>query len=770
MTKKNLLRSAALACAAMMCLCVMLAGCKKKTEVTLQSIAVTTPPTKTTYVVDETFNTAGMVVTASYSDKSSKPVTVTSAMLDYDFKTAGTKTVTISYTEKGKTATTTVSGITVTDKGTSDPDKSVSVDGQNGTMTAGKAEAVSFDLTTTGIENGSYGATVANLPAGVTVKDDVLIRDGEGILILEGDGSQTAGSTATLTLTIDGAVSGTFTLVILSADAKSVTVSEQTSTMTAGAAGTAHFNVTTINIADGSYEATVANLPAGVTVQGNVVIAGNSGNLLLEGDGSQTEGATATLTLTIDGTVSKAFTLTVSSSTAKSVSVGAQVGTLEAKTPGTVTFPITAANIADNTYTATVTGRPSGVTFTDTEITITSGSGTLIIGGNTFTNAGTYWLNLTLDDITSASFPLAILPPPFAGAGTIGSPYQIGTLAELQEMRTRVNNNANSGHYRTAHYEQTAAITLSGTWTPIGTTSTNSFNGVYDGGDYVISNMNITGSSDERGLFGYVNHADAVIKNVRMTNVNISGDSRVGGVVGYLLAGTVEYCRVSGGSISGTTNIGGVAGSVLYSATVQNCYVSGVSITGSGNAVGGVAGYNTGTVQNCYSTANVTGDRFAGGVAGYVDTYGTVEYCYATGAITATYDNAGGIVGINEGTINRCVALNPSVTSAFGADRIGRVAGSDYGTMTSNYARSSGMTLTYGGTAYTPTVTTAVHDGKDGLDVSAADTHGSASNVWWRPAAQFGTMQWSATTWSFGSNRLPILQGFDGDTQNPTVE
>ncbi|MEG1543468.1 MAG: hypothetical protein RR382_02935 [Tannerellaceae bacterium] len=34
----------------------------------LKSIAVTTPPTKTTYVKDEAFAVAGMVVTATYTD------------------------------------------------------------------------------------------------------------------------------------------------------------------------------------------------------------------------------------------------------------------------------------------------------------------------------------------------------------------------------------------------------------------------------------------------------------------------------------------------------------------------------------------------------------------------------------------------------------------------------------------------------------------------------------------------------------------------------
>ena len=75
--------------------------------VVLEGIAVTAQPTKTTYTVGESFNPAGMVVTASYSDESTKAVTG----YTYDtaaFTTAGSKTVTITYTEGEVTKTATV--------------------------------------------------------------------------------------------------------------------------------------------------------------------------------------------------------------------------------------------------------------------------------------------------------------------------------------------------------------------------------------------------------------------------------------------------------------------------------------------------------------------------------------------------------------------------------------------------------------------------------------------------------------------------------------
>jgi ketosteroid isomerase-like protein len=72
---------------------------------TLVSIAVTTPPTKTVYNLNETLNTAGMVVTATYSDGSTAAVTGYT-LSGFSSTTAGQKTVTVTY--EGKTATFTV--------------------------------------------------------------------------------------------------------------------------------------------------------------------------------------------------------------------------------------------------------------------------------------------------------------------------------------------------------------------------------------------------------------------------------------------------------------------------------------------------------------------------------------------------------------------------------------------------------------------------------------------------------------------------------------
>ena len=83
-------------------------SCKQPEEVTLSSIAVTTQPTKTSYTVGETLDTTGMVVTATYSDATTKDVTSSVKTSGFDSSAVVTsQEVTVSYTEGDVTKTAT---------------------------------------------------------------------------------------------------------------------------------------------------------------------------------------------------------------------------------------------------------------------------------------------------------------------------------------------------------------------------------------------------------------------------------------------------------------------------------------------------------------------------------------------------------------------------------------------------------------------------------------------------------------------------------------
>jgi predicted CoA-binding protein len=104
---------------------------------TLSSIAITTQPAKTTYTVGELLDTAGMIVTATYSDDSTAPVTdyTTSPVNGAALSTVGSQTVTVSHTEGSVTQTATFvvtvfRGLMSIQPGSDDPVLTVSADPQ----------------------------------------------------------------------------------------------------------------------------------------------------------------------------------------------------------------------------------------------------------------------------------------------------------------------------------------------------------------------------------------------------------------------------------------------------------------------------------------------------------------------------------------------------------------------------------------------------------------------------------------------------------------
>lgn len=85
----------------------------------LTAISVTANPTKTTYEYGDTLATAGMVVTASYSDSKTAAVSGYSCS-PTTFSTVGNQVVTVSYTENGVTQTATFN-VTVNRKSVAKP-------------------------------------------------------------------------------------------------------------------------------------------------------------------------------------------------------------------------------------------------------------------------------------------------------------------------------------------------------------------------------------------------------------------------------------------------------------------------------------------------------------------------------------------------------------------------------------------------------------------------------------------------------------------------
>jgi hypothetical protein len=174
------------------------------------------------------------------------------------------------------------------------------------------------------------------------------------------------------------------------------------------------------------------------------------------------------------------------------------------------------------------------------------------------------------------------------------------------------------------------------------------FFGVFDGNGHVISSLTIDAmTQDNIGLFGYVG---GQIKNLGVTNVNITGRNCVGGLVGWN-EGTITACYATGSvNGAGVENwyIGGLVG-LNFFGTLTNCYAAG-SVSGTDSTgVGGLVGDNElGTLTNCYSTGAVSGYGGVGGLAGW-NSYGSLISCYATGSVSGNSFDVGGLVGYSAG-------------------------------------------------------------------------------------------------------------------------
>ena len=119
---------------------------------TLSSIAVTTNPTKMTYTAGEDFDPAGMVVTATYSDNTTAPVTGYTLSGDKDLA-AGSRTITISYTEGGVNKTTT---LTVTVNQASQPDEPTGNPTKVTTLEDGNYVIVANNMAMTNVVHNGY--------------------------------------------------------------------------------------------------------------------------------------------------------------------------------------------------------------------------------------------------------------------------------------------------------------------------------------------------------------------------------------------------------------------------------------------------------------------------------------------------------------------------------------------------------------------------------------------------------------------------------------
>lgn len=303
-------------------------------------------------------------------------------------------------------------------------------------------------------------------------------------------------------------------------------------------------------------------------------------------------------------------------------------------------------------------------------------------------------------------------------------------------------------------------------WNPIGTSNEN-FEAIFDGNSFIISQLLINRTTEYTALFAAANFLSEV-RNLRVEIKFISGTRYTAGLLGFT-DGKVINCSVSGDIQSGQD--GGLLVGLFDEGEIENCFTEG-SINSNSNGIGGLVGSignsNSGDVtslKNSYSTAIVNGNRFVGGLVGFVGrgTH-TISNSYAQGSVTATSSEVGGLVGYTDSgstVIENCYASGNVVSSS---SDIGGLVGEFRGTLVSSYSTGSVVgSSTVGGligrnlgsiasSNYWNTQTSNLATSSGGTGLTTSEFQGQTSN-------DGIYITWSSDAWDFGtSSQYPVLK------------
>ena len=195
------------------------------------------------------------------------------------------------------------------------------------------------------------------------------------------------------------------------------------------------------------------------------------------------------------------------------------------------------------------------------------------------------------------------------GQGTPESPYLISTADQLKEIKDDMD----------VHYKLVNDIEITTQWSYIGS-SLLAFTGTLDG-NYNQITLNIQNNTSTNTALFYQIGEHGIVKNLGVkidkNTTNIQSGIQ-GGTIALKNSGIIEKCFSEGA----------ISQQIDHSSPLTS-------------GLGGIVGYNapTGTVNNCYSSVSLKN--------------------------TAVNEaGIGGIVGLNEGTVDHCIALNPQIESS----------------------------------------------------------------------------------------------------------
>ncbi|MBU6375143.1 MAG: cadherin repeat domain-containing protein, partial [Bdellovibrionales bacterium] len=346
-----------------------------------------------------------------------------------------------------------------------------------------------------------------------------------------------------------------------------------------------------------------------------------------------------------------------------------------------------------------------------------------IMALSNFERQSQYWIRMKVIDPTGLSiekaFTLSVanmcsLTSTPQGIGTSSNPYRICSRSHLAQL------NQSTSKY----FSLLRDIDMSSeAFTPIG-----NFKGHFEGGGRAILNLSISApSSSYVGFFSKL--SGATVRNLILSNVNVSGAAYVGGLAGRIGPGSL----VSRVSVSGSvTNLsghwaGGLAGIAQYARITQSR--SSASVTGPNWYVGGLIGECAYFCEISHSDASgpTTGRQRTGGLVASLGMASKLSYSVSMGYV--------------QGQGSAATVPGPLVSMSY-------VYGGEFGSSTSTPLSAVISNSYWNADAYNaPQLGTGV----------SASAPGSAFD------------NWDPAIWSISSSDFPILRYFGSPMTTPEM-
>ena len=352
---------------------------------------------------------------------------------------------------------------------------------------------------------------------------------------------------------------------------------------------------------------------------------------------------------------------------------------------------------------------------------------------------------------------------PFSiGSGTETDPFIIANTDDMDQLAADVNGGTT---YSGTHFLLTADLDYSGKdYTPVGNSS-NFFCGHFDGGGHTISNVTLSGVSNQ-GVFAQVRWG-GIVENLTLDQSSIGYCGyHLAGIAGEVEGATIRNCINKASITANDSNydghdIGGIVGSAINSSiidcqnygNVDGCYwVGGIVGSTSGNTIvsgcqnHGRVNYNGGylsefiggivgdavssSISHCKNTGRVDGHYTGGGIVGDAS-WCTVSHCLNLGDVCTWHERVGGIVGRAEASsVSNCLHLGGMYGG--GTNNKGGIVGMNNGTentYSNNYYREP-YSSNIGGIGGTDVDGQAMYgyavSGEEGITVGLAGSIGLA--------------------------------------------